>query len=115
MVSKRQGWLITLAALVPMMLPTTVMAESKAILPATSYCDDGSIDPAQQRRRPGVPIDEYELPPCEEADESRITAWVDPFDLGPTVPDRYTDLHARSLYARWKRRSGAVLMMASPH
>lgn len=94
MVSKRQGWLITLAALVPMMLPTTVMAESKAILPATSYCDDGSIDPAQQRRRPGVPIDEYELPPCEEADESRITAWVDPFDLGPTVPDRWRIVNA---------------------
>ncbi len=63
-------------------------------MPATSYCDDGSIDPAQQRRRPGVPIDEYELPPCEEADESRITAWVDPFDLGPTVPDRWRIVNA---------------------
>ncbi|MFT4631891.1 MAG: hypothetical protein ACI8PP_002646 [Candidatus Pseudothioglobus sp.] len=48
---------------------------------------------ADQRpsRRPGRPVDHYEMPVCDEtdADSDAIVAWVDPLDLGPSVPDRW--------------------------
>jgi hypothetical protein len=42
-------------------------------------------------RRPGKPVDLYEVPVCDEtnADSDAIIPWVDPFDLGPPVPDRW--------------------------
>ncbi|MFT6011597.1 MAG: hypothetical protein ACI96P_001835, partial [Candidatus Azotimanducaceae bacterium] len=42
-------------------------------------------------RRPGRPVDHYEMPVCDEtdADSDAIVAWVDPLDLGPSVPDRW--------------------------
>ena len=85
MVFKHRAALLALLACLP---ATTVLAAER-ILPASGYCvEDPENTP--QRRRPGAPVDEYELPPCEEvADEGRISAWVDPFDLGPTVPDRW--------------------------
>tara|TARA_R110002072_G_scaffold2252_5_gene18652 strand:- start:5697 stop:7529 length:1833 start_codon:yes stop_codon:yes gene_type:complete len=63
--------------------------DQERIVPASGYCVEDA-DNNIQRRRPGVPIDEYELPLCEDTpDEGRISAWVDPFDLGPPVPDRW--------------------------
>ena len=60
---------------------------AQAIEPANYYCDDGSA--RIEQRRPGVPVDVYQLPPCSEADSQRIRPWTDPVELGPPVPDRW--------------------------
>jgi hypothetical protein len=71
------------------LLPWSFAHADEGILPASGYCVEDPEN-TQQRRRPGSPIDEYELPACDEVpDEGRVSAWVDPFDLGPPVPDRW--------------------------
>jgi len=77
----------TALALIAVLPWSVVMAQG--IVPASGYCVDDP-ETTHQRRRPGVPIDEYELPACEDVpDEGRVSAWVAPFDLGPPVPDRW--------------------------
>ena len=46
--------------------------EEQGILPASGLCiEAGQVN--QQRRRPGVPVDEYQLPLCQDVpDEGRI-------------------------------------------
>jgi hypothetical protein len=58
-------------------------------LPAvSSLCTEKNVQ--LSRRRPGVPVDEYALPPCDEnSDQVGVSPWVDPVDLGPAVPDRW--------------------------
>ena len=85
MACKRCHLRITVVAAALVMSPW--LAGAEAVPPATSYCDDGSQPVA--RRRPGVPVDVYKLPPCEAGDENRIAPWIDPLDLGPPVPDRW--------------------------
>ncbi len=64
------------------------------VIPASGYCVEDA-DSTQQRRRPGVPVDEYHLPVCEEeVDDGRIPTWIDPFDLGPQIPDRWRIVNA---------------------
>lgn len=42
------------------------------------------------RRRPGTPVDEYQLPICEDiTNADAIIPWEAPIDLGPPVPDRW--------------------------
>ena len=43
------------------------------------------------RRRPGRSVDRYELPVCDASDlkSNAVNPWVDPFDLGAPVPDRW--------------------------
>ncbi|MFT6644002.1 MAG: hypothetical protein ACJAX5_001636, partial [Patiriisocius sp.] len=75
-------------ALLPL-LPLSSVAAQEGIVPASGYCVENAEN-NNQRRRPGAPVDEYELPLCEDTpDEGRIRAWVDPIDLGPPVPDRW--------------------------
>jgi hypothetical protein len=88
MVSKRRLIQILLLVLGFSGLTSNVVLASEVILPASAYCDDGSQ--AQQRRRPGVAIDEYKMPLCEEGtDKIGVQPWVAPFDFGPAVPDRW--------------------------
>ena len=69
------------------MFSTSSLA-SELILPGTAYCDDGTQ--TETRRRPGVKVDEYKLPACSESTtDNNVEPWVDPFDLGPQVPDRW--------------------------
>jgi len=76
---------LTLLAL----LPLSSVAAQERIIPASGYCVEDAGNNIQ-RRRPGVPVDEYELPLCEDTpNEARISSWVDPIDLGPPVPDRW--------------------------
>ena len=58
-------------------------------LPAvSSLCTEKNVQPS--RRRPGVPVEEYALPPCDgNSDQVGVSPWVDPVDLGPAVPDRW--------------------------
>lgn len=66
----------------------------EGIIPASGYCVEDP-ETTQQRRRPGAPVDEYHLPTCEaEVDDGRIPTWVDPFDLGPQIPDRWRIVNA---------------------
>ncbi|MCZ6501936.1 MAG: hypothetical protein O6945_05400 [Gammaproteobacteria bacterium] len=58
----------------------------EGLQPASRLCADPGERPA--RRRPGMPVDEYQLPPCEDEREG-VEPWIDPFDLGPPVPDRW--------------------------
>lgn len=61
----------------------------EGIRPASGYCVEDPKN-TEQRRRPGYPVDEYQLPECEaEFDDGRIPTWTSPFDLGPMVPDRW--------------------------
>lgn len=48
------------------------------------------------RRRPGRPIDRYELPACDPdtLDNNAMTPWVDPLELGAPVPDRWRIVEA---------------------
>ena len=64
-------------------------AERGSTVPIVSnLCAEQSGQPS--RRRPGLPVDEYVLPPCEdESNQEGIAPWVDPFGLGPAVPDRW--------------------------
>ena len=64
-------------------------AERVSTVPIVSnLCAEQSGQPL--RRRPGLPVDEYALPPCEdESNQVGIAPWVDPFGLGPAVPDRW--------------------------
>jgi len=59
---------------------------SEGLQPASRLCADPGERPT--RRRPGMPVDEYQLPPCEEEQEG-VEPWIGPFDLGPPVPDRW--------------------------
>ncbi|MFN3238025.1 MAG: hypothetical protein ACE37D_13320 [Pseudomonadales bacterium] len=78
----------TPAALV-LALASLAAHADEGIIPASGYCVEDTEN-TQQRRRPGVPVDEYHLPACEEeVSDGRIPTWVDPFDLGPMVPDRW--------------------------
>ena len=62
-------------------------AESKeGLLPASGLCVNNGKKPV--RRRPGMPLDRYQLPSCEEGQEG-ISPWIDPVNLGPAVPDRW--------------------------
>ena len=63
--------------------------ERESALPLVSnLCAEQSEEPI--RRRPGVPVDEYALPSCEDqSNHAGILPWVDPLDLGPAVPDRW--------------------------
>ena len=58
-------------------------------LPAvSSLCTEKNVQ--LSRRRPGVPVEEYALPPCDgNSDQVGVSPWVDPVDLGPAVPDRW--------------------------
>jgi hypothetical protein len=85
MVFKVYSAALTLLAL----LPLSSVAAQEGIVPASGYCVENAEN-NNQRRRPGVPVDEYQLPLCEDtSDEGRIRSWVDPIDLGPPVPDRW--------------------------
>ena len=67
---------------------------SSGITPATGYCVEAG-ETTTTRRRPGVPVEEYQLPECEDVEEEgRIRAWTDPVDLGPMVPDRWRIVNA---------------------
>ena len=89
MVFRKCATALTLIAILPW---SAAMAQG--IVPASGYCVEDA-ETTHQRRRPGVPIDEYELPACEDVpDEGRVSAWVDPFDLGPPVPDRWRIVNA---------------------
>lgn len=71
---------------------TALIAESKeGLVPANVMCAEPGQRPL--RRRPGVPVDEYVLPPCE-AGQKGVEPWVDPFDFGPAVPDRWRIVEA---------------------
>ncbi len=59
---------------------------NEGLQPASRMCADPGERPV--RRRPGMPVDEYQLPPCEDEREG-VEPWIDPFDLGPPVPDRW--------------------------
>jgi len=69
---------------------------SETILPASAYCDDGIQVPL--RRRPGVAVDEYKLPLCDEVDDEtiqkRVVPWIDPLNIGPPIPDRWRIVEA---------------------
>jgi len=91
MVSKRYfSMLLLLTACIGF---SNLAMPSEVILPASAYCDDGTQAP--QRRRPGVPVDEYTLPPCnEETEQNGVIPWVDPVEFGPPVPDRWRIVEA---------------------
>jgi hypothetical protein len=61
----------------------TPVVESLCVMP-----DQAAEAP---RRRPGRSVDRYELPVCDASnlDSDAVTPWVDPFDLGAPVPDRW--------------------------
>ena len=65
---------------------TSLAIEETAVLPASAYCDDGSAS----LRRPGVAVDEYQLPSCDANPElTGLSPWSDTIPLGPAVPDRW--------------------------
>ena len=84
---------------------TALIAETKEGLePASVMCAEPGQRPA--RRRPGVPMDEYQLPPCEKGQKG-IEPWVDPFDFGPAVPDRWRIVEAVGIESNlWDPYSG---------
>lgn len=61
-----------------------------AIIPAHLLCGDGVVK--ANRQRPGHPVDEYKLRPCN--DNKRLTPWHDTIPLGPVVPDRWRIVEA---------------------
>lgn len=70
-------------------------AESKeGLLPASGLCVNNGKKPV--RRRPGMPLDRYQLPSCEEGQEG-ISPWIDPVNLGPAVPDRWRIIEAAGI------------------
>jgi len=79
---------------------------NEVILPASAYCDDGTQVP--QRRRPGVSVDEYKLPPCnDETKQNGVVPWVDPVEFGPPIPDRWRIVEAIGITTNlWDPYSG---------
>ncbi len=78
-----------------MSLSMTIAAENvkeapTAIVPAHLICGEGVVK--ANRQRPGHPIDEYKLSPCN--DEKSLTPWHDTILLGPVVPDRWRIIEA---------------------
>lgn len=68
-------------------------AAQEGVPQVNTLCAPAGTEPA--RRRPGVPVDEYQLPVCEDiVDEGRVTPWEAPIDLGPPVPDRWRIVQA---------------------
>lgn len=57
----------------------------KGMTPAHELCGDESLK--ADRRRPGRPVDEYQLHPCPEG--KAIVPWRSPIELGPQIPDRW--------------------------
>ena len=86
------GFKIPFALIALTLVGAGSIAESKeGLRPASVLCANPGQKPA--RRRPGRPVDEYQLPPCEDGREG-IEPWIDPFDLGPPVPDRWRIIEA---------------------
>ncbi|MGJ8693600.1 MAG: hypothetical protein ACSHW0_14125 [Thalassotalea sp.] len=64
-------------------------SDDLALIPAYMMCGDGKVD--APRRRPGHPVDEYQLQPCEDGS---IKPWHQTIELGPMVPDRWRIVEA---------------------
>ena len=64
------------------------------------------------RRRPGVPVDKYKLPPCPEgSDANRVVPWEAPIELGPPVPDRWRIVRAVGVEANlWDPYNGQNIL-----
>lgn len=80
--------------------------ESEGVPQVDTLCvEPGSETP---RRRPGVPVDRYQLPPCDEhSDEKGITPWEAQIDLGPMIPDRWRIVRAVGVEANlWDPYNG---------
>ena len=72
----------------------------EALPAAASFClpnvAGAEAETSKVRRRPGRPIDRYELPVCDPdtTDNNAMTPWVDPLELGAPVPDRWRIVEA---------------------
>ena len=72
----------------------------EALPAAASFClpnvAGAEAETSKVRRRPGRPIDRYELPACDPdtTDNNAMTPWVDPLELGAPVPDRWRIVEA---------------------
>lgn len=72
----------------------------EALPAAASLClpnvAGAEAETSKVRRRPGRPIDRYELPACDPdtLDNNAMTPWVDPLELGAPVPDRWRIVEA---------------------
>ena len=72
----------------------------EALPAAASFClpnvAGAEAETSKVRRRPGRPIDRYELPACDPdtMDNNAMTPWVDPLELGAPVPDRWRIVEA---------------------
>ncbi len=63
----------------------TEATEKSAIIPAYMLCGEGSVE--AKRQRPGHPVDEYQLRPCDE--DKKIKPWYKTIPLGTMMPDRW--------------------------
>lgn len=99
-----------LASLMP--LSATLAAENNqaiakkhqsAIVPAHLLCGDGVVK--AKRQRPGHPVDEYKLSPCD--DDTKLTPWHDTIPLGPVMPDRWRIVEAIGIESKlWDPYNG---------
>ncbi len=79
-----------LMLILPVLLALSLNSFAEIPSPGTLCAPAGS---ETNRRRPGVPMDEYKLPPCPEPGPG-IAPFVDAIDLGPPVPDRWRIVEA---------------------
>lgn len=86
------GFRILITLVVIVLSSSGLLAESRqGIEPVNLLCASPGQKPL--RRRPGRPVDEYKLPPCGEKQKG-IDPWIEPFELGPPVPDRWRIVEA---------------------
>lgn len=97
---------VSVTATVALLASSTLVAADEGVPQVNTLC----ASEANQitRRRPGVPVDEYQLPPCEAVlDEGRLVPWEAPIDLGPPVPDRWRIVQAVGVKANlWDPYNG---------
>ncbi|HCC43683.1 MAG TPA: hypothetical protein DEQ32_04765, partial [Gammaproteobacteria bacterium] len=78
--------------------------------------EDMCVQPGEQsaeRRRPGVPIERYQLPTCpaDVNEEKKATPWEAPIELGPPVPDRWRIVRAVGIEANlWDPYNGQNIL-----
>ncbi|MBO6565106.1 MAG: hypothetical protein JJ921_01520 [Pseudomonadales bacterium] len=80
--------------------------EQDGVPQVDTLCAEPGSEPP--RRRPGVPVDRYQLPLCDEnSEEKGIVPWEARIDLGPMIPDRWRIVRAVGVEANlWDPYNG---------